>query len=87
MDGMIDIAGMVARTPGGAFGIFIIAPLVVGVIFAAATQSAAITLAGMAGTMAVCVLGLGLSPWLFVMVVMTALSSVGVMLQMGWRGK
>ena len=84
---IVDIAEMIARTPGGAFGIFIVATVTIGIVIVGATKNAGAALGAMALSMVACILGLGLSPWLFLMVVLTSLASVGLLLQMGWRGR
>ena len=84
MDPIVDVAGMIAATPGGALGIFVVAPTVFSVVLGVGTKSPPVALGGFAAAMAVCILGLGLSPWWFVLVALTGLASVGVLLTLGW---
>ena len=81
----MDTANIIARTPGGALGIFVIAPIVFAVIVAVGLRSAPGALGAYALGMGLCIVLLDLSPWLFIMVTGTALSGLGVFMQMGWR--
>ena len=85
--GIVDLTDMIARTPGGAMGIFVIVPVVMAVVVGVGTKNPGAALAAMALGMAGSILLLELSPWLFVMVISTALGSVGLLIQMGWRGR
>ena len=86
MDPIIDTADMIARTPGGAMGIFVVAPIVFSLVIALGTKSPPAGIGAYALAMAACIVGLDLSPWLFLMVACTGLAGVGIFLQMGWRG-
>ena len=87
MEPLIDVANMVANTPGGALGIFVVAPAVFGLVIGIASKNPGAALAAISGAMAVCIVGLGLSPWLFVMVAFTAIASVMILMTLGWSGR
>ena len=87
MEPLINVAGLITRTPGGAMGIFVIAPTVLALVIGVGTKSPPAALGGLTVGMAVCIVGLSLSPWLFMIVVCSALGAVAALGIMGWSGR
>ena len=86
MEQIVDFQEVIARTPGGAFTILWLVPVVMASIIASTTKNAAATGFTFAGALAAMMAFTESSPWLWMVVAMVAVGAVLMFMAMGWRG-
>ena len=85
-DQIVDISEIVARTPGGAFTLLWLVPVVMSSVIAAGTRNAAVTAFAFAASLAGMIVLTESSPWLWMIVALVAVGAVLTFMAMGWRG-